>query len=105
MPVDVKRLWVSSFIKSRNQTKFYLKEWGRDSSVGIAATLRTRRSEDRIPVESKFFAPVQTCSGAHPASCTMVLRLLPGGGGGVSGRGVALNTNPPKYKPLSPYKT
>ena len=29
------------------------------------------RSADRIPVGARFSAPVQTCPGAHPASCTM----------------------------------
>jgi hypothetical protein len=28
-------------------------------------------SGDRIPVEARFFAQVQTGPGAHPASCTM----------------------------------
>jgi len=46
---------------------------GRDSSVGIAA-----RSEDRIPVETRFSAPVQTGPGAYPASYTMGPRSFPG---------------------------
>jgi hypothetical protein len=29
------------------------------------------KSGDRIPVEARFSAPVQTGPGAHPASCTM----------------------------------
>jgi hypothetical protein len=33
--------------------------------------LRAGRSGDRIPVEARFSAPVQTCPQAHPASCTM----------------------------------
>jgi len=41
---------------------------GRDSSVGIATCYRLR-SEDRIG--ARFSAPVQTGSGAHPASYTM----------------------------------
>ena len=32
--------------------------------------LWAERSGDRIPVGSRFHAPVQTCPGAHPASCT-----------------------------------
>ena len=28
-------------------------------------------SADQIPVGLRFFAPVQTSHGAHPASCTM----------------------------------
>jgi hypothetical protein len=52
---------------------------GRDSSVGIATTLRTRRSGDRIPVGARFSAPVQTGPGAHPVSYTMGTGSFPGG--------------------------
>jgi hypothetical protein len=52
---------------------------GRDSSVGITTTLRTRRSGDRIPAEARFSAPVQTGPGAHPASYTMSTESFPGG--------------------------
>ena len=50
----------------------YILYRGRDSSVGIA----TRYGLDGPGIESwwggaRFFAPVQTSSGAHPASCTM----------------------------------
>ena len=48
-----------------------LPQSGRRSSVGIATELRAGRSEDRIPVEASFSAPVQTGPGAHPPSCTM----------------------------------
>ena len=34
-------------------------------------SLRAERSGDRIPVEARFSAPVQTGPWAHPASCTM----------------------------------
>jgi len=45
---------------------------GRDSVVGVASdSLRAARSGDRIPVVARFFAPVQTGPGAHPASYTM----------------------------------
>jgi hypothetical protein len=53
--------------------------------------LRAGRSVDRVPVEARFSAPVQTGPGAHPASCTT-------GNGyflGVNGRGVGLTTKPP----------
>ena len=36
------------------------------------------RSGDRFPVEARFSAPVQTGSGAHPASYTMGTVSLPG---------------------------
>jgi hypothetical protein len=38
--------------------------------------LRAGGSGDRIPVGARFSAPVQTDSGAHPASCTMDTRSL-----------------------------
>jgi hypothetical protein len=37
-------------------------------------SLRTKRLGDRIPVEARLFAPVQTGPGAHPASCTTANR-------------------------------
>ena len=40
--------------------------------------LRAGRSGDRIPVGTRFSAPVQTGPGAHPASCTMDTGSLPG---------------------------
>ena len=40
--------------------------------------LRDGGSGDRIPVEAKFSAPVQTGPGAHPASCTMGTRSFSG---------------------------
>ena len=43
----------------------------RDSSVSIVTVLRAGRSGDRVPVVSRFFAPVQTSPGAHPASYTI----------------------------------
>jgi hypothetical protein len=43
---------------------------GQDSVVG-KYQLRDGRSANRIPVEARFFAPVQTGSGAESASSTM----------------------------------
>jgi hypothetical protein len=40
-------------------------------------SLRAGRSGDRIPVVARFFAPVQTGPGAHPASYTMGTGSLP----------------------------
>jgi len=48
------------------------------NSVGIATELRAGRSGDRIPVEARFSAPVQTGPGTHPASYTMGTRSFPG---------------------------
>jgi hypothetical protein len=40
--------------------------------------IRSGRSGDRIPVGTRFFAPVQTGAGAHPASCTVGTSSFPG---------------------------
>jgi hypothetical protein len=53
--------------------------------------LRAGRSGDRIPVEGRFSAPVQTGPGAHPASCKMGTRSFQGV---KSGRGVMLTPRP-----------
>ena len=52
---------------------------GRDSSVGIATCYGLDGSGDRIPMEARFSAPVQTGSGAQPPSYTKLLDLFPGG--------------------------
>ena len=49
-----------------------------DSSVSIATALWPGRSGDRIPLQARFSAPVQTGPGAHPASCTMGTGFFPG---------------------------
>ena len=54
--------------------------------------LRAGRSGDRIPVGARFFAPVQTGPGAHPASCTMGTGSFPGV---KSGRDVTLTPHTP----------
>jgi hypothetical protein len=41
-------------------------------------SLRTGRSVDRIPVGTRFSAPIQTSPGAHPASCTIGTGSFPG---------------------------
>ena len=53
--------------------------------------LRAGRAGDRIPVEARFSAPVQTGPGAHPDSCTMGTGSFPGI---KSGRGVRLTPYP-----------
>ena len=39
-------------------------------------SLRAGRSGDRIPVEAKLSASLQTCPGIHPASCTVAIGSL-----------------------------
>jgi hypothetical protein len=63
----------------------------RDSSVGIATAYGPDGPGDRIPVESRFSAPVQTGPKAHPASCTMGTGSFPGVR---CGRGVTLTPHP-----------
>jgi len=41
-------------------------------------SLRAGRSGDRIPVEARFSAPVQTGPGTRPAPCTMRTGPFPG---------------------------
>ena len=41
-------------------------------------SLRAGRSRDRVPVEARFSATVQTGPGAHPVSCTMGTASFPG---------------------------
>jgi hypothetical protein len=53
--------------------------------------LRAGRSGDRIPMEARFSAPVQTGSGAHSASYTMGTGSFQGV---ESGRGVTLTRHP-----------
>jgi hypothetical protein len=67
-------MWWIRFLKSYRTIKYL----GRDSSVGIAA----RYGLDGPGIESRrggrFFAPVQTGPGAHPASRTMGTGSFPG---------------------------
>ena len=41
-------------------------------------SLRAGRSGDRIPMQARFFPPVQTGPGSHPAFCTMSTGSFPG---------------------------
>jgi len=52
---------------------------GQDSSAGITSHYEAERSGDRIPASAGFSVPVQTVSGAHPASYTNAYRVFPGG--------------------------
>ena len=58
--------------ESDNRTGFSL------STSGSLDSLRAGRSGDRIPVEARVSAPVQTGPGAHQASCTMGTGSFPG---------------------------
>ena len=51
---------------------------GRDSAVGIATRYGLDGPGIESPVGARFSAPVQTCLGAHPASCTMRTGSFPG---------------------------
>jgi hypothetical protein len=80
------------------RTEEYFTSWiqgdtclGTSNSIGIATELRAWRSGDRIPVGARFSSPVQTGTGAHPASCTMGTGSFPGV---KSGPGVTLTPHP-----------
>ena len=61
------------------------------SSVGIATGYGLYGPRIESQWGARFFAPVQTGSGAHPASCTMGTGSFPGV---KSGRGVTLTHHP-----------
>jgi len=67
--------------------KVLVLEVGNNTEAPAVYWLRAGRSEDRIPVEARFSAPVQTGPGAHPASCTIGTGIFLGV---KSGRGVTL---------------
>ena len=52
---------------------------GRDSSVGIATGYGLDSPGIVIPVGARFFAPIQTGPGAHPAAYTINTGPFPGG--------------------------
>jgi hypothetical protein len=65
-----------------------LTAWNMDTSITVwfswnslqdtCDSLRARRSGDRIPVEARFSAPVQTGPVAHPAAYTICTGSFPG---------------------------
>ena len=92
-PKEIEDRWYfSRILKETYWFRYSTCQVGRDSSVSIA----TRYGLDGPGVEfrwqARFFAPVKTGPGAHPASCTMGTGSFPG----VKrpGRGVALTTHP-----------
>jgi hypothetical protein len=50
-----------------------LRNTGRSEAIGTATALQALRSGDRIPVQARFSAPIQTGPGTYLASCTMVI--------------------------------
>jgi len=64
---------------------------GLGSSVGTATGYGLDGPGIESRWEARFSAPVQTGSGAHPASCTMGTESFPGV---KSGRGVMLTPHP-----------
>jgi hypothetical protein len=81
----------SAIIRLDTNVRETIQYSGPGSSVGIATELRLGRSGDRIPVGARFSAPVQTGTGAHPASCTMGTGSFPGV---ESGQGLTLTPHP-----------
>jgi hypothetical protein len=80
-------LWKESY----NLNWSIRKKSGPGSVVGIATVYGVGGSGDRIPVEARFSAPLQTGRGAHAASCTMGTGSF---AGVKSGRSVTLTPLP-----------
>jgi hypothetical protein len=57
--------------------KFYTTKWGRDSAV-VVATRYGLEGPGIEPRGARFSAPIQTVSGAHPASCKWIPGLSRG---------------------------
>jgi hypothetical protein len=53
--------------------------WGPGGVSGYSDRLRARRSGDRIPVEARFSAPVQTGPGGTSSLLYSGYRVFPGG--------------------------
>jgi len=71
-----------------------MKSASRDNSVGTPTCYRLDGQGIESRWGARFSVPVQTSSGAHPASYTMVARSLPGGK--VAGHGI---DHPPPLVP------
>jgi hypothetical protein len=78
------------FVQMDILTLHIITKWARKLSRH-SDWLRAGRSGDRIPVEARFSAPVQTGPGAHPASCTIGTGSFPRV---ECGRGVKVTPNP-----------
>ena len=68
-----------------------MKVVGRESSVGIATGCGLEGTGIQSRLGARFFEPVQTGPGAHPASCTISTGSFPGVN---SGRGVTMTPHP-----------
>jgi len=81
---------------SRNNSNNLNDNRGRDSSWH-SDSLRAGRSEDRILVEARFSAPVQTVPGSHPASYTIGIGCFPG----INRPGFGVDHTPPSSARLN----
>ena len=82
--------WSGRSARPQESLQYTPVEWAGQRSR-YSDWLRAGRSGDRIPVESRFSAPVQTGPGAHPTSCTMGTGSFPGV---KSSRGLTLTLHP-----------